>query len=194
MSEHPIIFSGAMVRAILDGRKTQTRRVISRWRYPIVMVGPAGTEDDPASWGWPTQDGDYALLDQRLPRSGHEHRITSPYGVPGDVLWVRETWALAFDRVEHAGKEWIYAADPGPEPFRWRSPIHMPRKASRLTLRVTDVRAERLHAITEAEAKAEGVEDRTSFASGWDSINGKRAAWTSNPWIWVVTFEPKEEP
>jgi hypothetical protein len=180
VAEHPILFSGPMVRAILEGRKTQTRRVI---RNPsrlvnLMMAGEAG------EW--------------------------CPYGQTGDLLWVRETWAPnevlpIADRPSGAA---IYRAD---ERYSatWRPSIHMPRWASRLTLRLTDVRVQRLQEITGRDAVAEGIEkvpaknvppelagawsaNETVFAFArlWDSINAKRGySWDSNPFCWALTFE-----
>jgi hypothetical protein len=167
MSERPILFSGPMVRALLEGRKTQTRRIVK----------------------------------------GHPHvlpplNIGCPYGVPGDRLWVRETWhpsdsgpelyAADYDSKERAGVE------------AWKPSIHMPRRASRITLEVTDVRVERLQDITEDEARAEGCDGKScpvgnlrawsasqcryQFAWLWDEINGSRAAWSDNPYVWAITF------
>jgi hypothetical protein len=132
-----------------------------------------------------------------------------PYGVPGDRLWVRETWAPQPEREEawklpeHEGgggsaDDVCYRADERPNDHqlgglthgvaRWRPSIYMPRFASRITLEVTDVRADRLQDITEEDAKAEGVERQSTFRELWDGINGKRAPWSSNPFVWVVGF------
>ena len=194
MKERPVIFTGDSVRAILAGRKTQTRRIVkpqpqktrSGWEWVTPRV----------TWYWP----------------GGIH--TCPYGKPGDRLWVRETWATDFE------KNVLYrTTDPSPSPMGaygakrmvdgaksiWRSPIHMPRWASRITLEITGVRAERLQEISEADAQREGwsfdQQDvfqaydpvtmdtaRRWFQANWDSINGKRALWASNPYVWVVEF------
>lgn len=185
-NERPILFSGAMVRAILDGKKTQTRRVVK--------------PQPPADWvpsPWP-YDG-AAWSDRRC-----------PYGAPGDRLWVRETWApispdeerrpIRECRIEYRAD--TSAARPGgwdedtddPEAARWRPSIHMPRWASRLTLEVTGVRVERVQDISEDDARAEGVypyadNPRRFFQELWNSINGARGyGWNSNPWVWVVEF------
>lgn len=167
MIERPILFSAPMVRAVLAGRKSQTRRVI-RLPFSRGWLGPC------------------------------------PYGIPGHSLWVKETWARHPD-----GDGVVYrATDPGWDDegqIKWRPSIYMPRTASRITLETTGVRAERLQDISERDAMSEGVERdgagwrnyyhvaaRDSFASLWDSINGKRAPWASNPWVWVVTFARKE--
>lgn len=197
MKERPILFSAPMVRAILDGRKTQTRRVVR---------GQVGALDR----GQPTIVGGPAC----------------PYGAPGDRLWVRETWAAIDERGEavsrrtrhvdqNCGDRLVYRADDRVLTEQWRSPLFMPRWASRITLEVTTVRVERLQAITEEDACAEGVTQtdgrwwdgaphavkgtpralptaREAFADLWDAINGKRAPWSSNPWVWVVSFRRVE--
>ena len=182
MKERPIVLSAPMVRAILAGTKTQARRVV---RWPV--LGPS--------------DG----RKRRVYGPGDVAEISAakglcPHGSPGDMLWVRETWRI--DDYDDANT--IYAAD-HPEAFaetrgiiRWRPSIHMPRERARLSLRVTSVRVERLHAITDEDARAEGVltlEPRTGattarerFADMWSEING-RASWDASPWVWVVSFE-----
>lgn len=191
MKERPILFSGPMVRALLEGQKTVTRRVV---RWPL--LGPS--------------DGRKrrVYLPDDLTGSDAASRKLCPYGVPGDRLWVRETWAPGGAEVPGAGKvnpqnpaqAAFYRADRETLPEAWSawSPsIHMPRWASRLTLRVTDVRVERLHAIDGADAVREGIAPTTRneapaavrFAELWDRVGGKRAPWASNPWVWRVAFE-----
>lgn len=178
MTERPILFSGAMVRAILDGRKTQTRRLINP--QPTMIV-----------------DGVARIPSARRKVSGYDipanQDARSPYGQPGDRLWVRETVCLA-------GSVPFYRADG--ETFakvRWSPAIHMPRTASRLTLEVLEVRVQRLQEIGEEDAVAEGVEMvpfgsmRGEFHALWDSINAKRAPWASNPWVWALTFSKVAE-
>jgi hypothetical protein len=220
MRERPILFSGPMVRALLAGRKTQTRRVVR-------------PQPEPCSYA----DG-YAIAGQRI--EGNPAVLAQcPYGAPGDALWVRETWR-ALERAEDAvdgirfaadgafvpieptaaaAERWMDAYDNGSHGERWRPSIFMPRWASRLSLRVTDVRVERLQEISEEDATAEGIErvdfheylDRKcrngglpsgiampapyarDFGKLWDTINGKRAPWASNPWVWVVSFASEEE-
>jgi hypothetical protein len=206
--ERPILFSGPMVRAILDGRKTQTRRVVK----PQPDAGPNGTMVDLGG-------ASFGLLDGSL--SG-EWRC--PFGAPGDRLWVRETFydydagepapqgatdfhtdALLDERIEYRATPWTHEfADPeecGP----WTSSIHMPRWASRITLEVTDVRVGRVQAITAADCIAEGIASRGMDSNGpniasammyiedyktlWDSLNAKRGyGWNVNPWAWAVSF------
>lgn len=196
MHERPILFSGPMVRAILEGRKTQTRRMIKPdwWR----CLDPEDVDD-------------------------RARALTMcPYGEPGDSLWVRE-------RIDRLGEpegadRWcasVYAADLQPtkaDAWPWQRsslpPMHCPRGLSRITLRVTSVRVERLQEISGYDVVAEGVRvegcpcercGQTSemcpgteldhvcaFAKLWESINGSRAPWQSNPWVWAVGFERVE--
>lgn len=196
MAERPILFSGAMVRAILAGTKTQTRRVVK----PQPYVDAQGN----ACWNGSNfgQDGRGPLLRSLASPvpSSRTKRVHCPYGAPGDRLWGRETWCpltLGF----------AYAADPiwnGAPAGRWRPSIHMPRAASRITLEITGVRVERLQDISEADAMAEGCslecmtptgDDSGSAIHGpggyialWESINGP-GSWDANPWVWVVEFK-----
>lgn len=184
MKERPIIFNDAMVRAILEGRKTQTRRTVKP------MSRRVGREFT----GWV------------LP----EYRGDCPFGKPGDRLWVRECWRVSSahdclaprDIPSDVGVE--YRADnlPGIFNSKGRPSIHMPRWASRITLEITGVRVERLQDINEADAIAEGCEGErysvghgdsiekapsTIFSELWQSIYGAES-WQSNPWVWVVEF------
>ena len=217
MKERPIRFSAPMVRAIIDGSKTQTRRVVKplrRWssQYPILDAIACAASH--AAWWW---DGLHSHVGIMQP---------CPYGKPGDRLWVRETWAetdrhdgtpvvayraggcIGVGRTQRDGPDHLiraFAWDDAPEGgIRWRASIHMPRWASRILLEVTDVRVERLQDISEADAQAEGVKvdgnghavrddvvnvggARTAFAELWESINGPDS-WATNPWVWVVEF------
>lgn len=215
--ERPILFSGAMVLAILAGKKTQTRRIIShdaRGADQVLWTDKArlwpGREDEPYV-GWVAQV--HKLNGLYLP-------LTCPYGQPGDRLWVRETWYPAFRRdgkKTGVGAGVVYRADDGTHRLSlgwtpngkgggWKPSIHMPRWASRLTLEVVSVRAERLNAISEDDCRAEGcggwevqapydggVIDwqtaREDFAETWNRINGE-GAWLRNPWVWAVEFNP----
>jgi hypothetical protein len=145
----------------------------------------------------------------------------NPYGKPGDLLWVRETWGAVWPadepvplrqcEIEYRADlppgctdrpgEWPADEGNGPEVPKWRPSIHMPRWASRITLRITDIRVERLQDITENDAKAEGCDPvvhpdgavdcgtrKTTFAKLWNHINGP-GAWDENPWVWVISFE-----
>lgn len=189
MSDRPIIFSGPMVRAMLGHRKTQTRRIVKP--QPASHQGKIEWSDHNPGW-WIVQ-GDV---------SNTWSRVRCPYGVPGDRLWVRETWTKVAVHPDGGGVVG-YRADPAHaeiyKDYRWRPSIYMPRWASRLTLEITDVRVQRLQEISEEDAMAEGCERvpkpimpdstyRLCFERLWQSINAKRAPWASNPWVWAVTF------
>lgn len=216
MSERSIIFSAPMVRAILEGRKTQTRRVV---RAPDIENADvwSRTPDELGRWEWGMSADGGAV--------GHGGFVRCPYGAPGDTLWVRETWTREVNPMtSRLTGRFLYAATDecdmlddgdgyavtnkdGSQRSPWKSPIHMPRAASRLTLRLTDVRVERLQEITDADAIAEGIgpfannitvdcdteSPRRVFGGLWDSINGRTHPWSSNPWVWVVSFERVEQ-
>ena len=205
MKEHPILFSGPMVNAILGGRKTMTRRVVKR--LPCDCDGNWFPEEFPATTteGW-----------QTIGHSGEwwcsccsSDSIKCPYGKPGDRLWVRETWGL-WDTQPSDGPEraqvFYRATDGEKHHLRhqlWRPSIFMPRWASRITLEIICIRVERLHEIDGPDSKKEGVDLpttelfpltnrnfklRVQFEKLWDSINGKKYPWKSNPWVWVIEF------
>jgi len=194
--ERPILFSGPMVRAILAGRKTQTRRVV-RWkgRTPPTAAEFCGLTD---SLGYPASEGFiWAGFGNR--RDPLYWRC--PYGRPGDRLWVRETWGIdpndmAIDLPDRANRIVYRADDSEDRPYHWgwHSPIYMPRWASRLTLEVTAVRVEQVQEITEADAKAEGCDGgKNVFQDLWEALNRKRGfGWDVNPWVWVVCFKRLE--
>jgi hypothetical protein len=207
MSEHPILFNGDMVRAILDERKTQTRRVVKLtgdmryWRSVDRMAGER--------WRFATK-GAKVWTDLRC-----------PYGQPGDRLWVRETFmtgtnfggkfivAYRADKSCHVrnqstkgvpNADYSYPLDDYDESenIKWRPSIHMPRWASRITLEITDLRVERVQEIPPQDVIAEGITRRTEdcaeelgeFRELWNTINAKRGyGWDANPWVWVVTFK-----
>lgn len=207
---HPILFTAEMVRAILDNRKNQTRRVISP--QPIIPpdFAPPYISDgclscikrSPDFQGW------FWVGDQQ------GKKIRCPYAV-GDLLWVREAWAMdqVFDdKPGSAGNKlctrWFRADDTCAGPTncndtrgRWRSSRFMPRWASRITLRIKDVRVERVQEISETDAEAEGVIGidsvlgivipyRADFRAIWERINGARGfGWSVNPYVWVIEFE-----
>lgn len=213
IKERPILFSAPLVRAILDGRKTVTRRVVNIQPRSRADIGSFGK-------GQPFIRNPDAT--KRNPGC--------PYGRPGDRLWVRETWYCDHFEVMRGpylkpddlnvseaidDGTLVYAAD-GLTPYEadqpiWKPSIHMPRWASRLLLEITDVRVERLQAISDKQALAEGVrlyadhaalgdwyhvegketysaDPRKSFELLWSSINGP-TAWDANPWVWVVEFK-----
>ena len=209
MKERPILFSGPMVRAILEGRKTMTRRVV-KLRYGADVVVTNGQVWKPA----------------RVDYAGY---VDCPYGQVGDRLWVREAFsgphcmdasdgckAVPPSKWGDCSRIW-YWADGNMTEGDWTRPrpsIHMPRWASRILLEIVAVRVERLQDISEADAQAEGVERvvagvgwrrycdpdseevgvppcgdaRRSFRSLWKFINGDEN-WNANPWVWVVEFK-----
>lgn len=195
MIERPILFSAQMVCAILDGRKTVTRRVI---KPQPAECGNGWMEyrngKSKVTWHDPTAQESI----RTAPIENH-----CPYGAPGDLLWVRETFAVNMV----AGKNFVfYRADSAPDGdgAKWKPSIFMPRQYSRITLRITSVHAERLKNIKDTDAIAEGVTltgsiDTTGITTGqpvqdfallWDSINAERGfTWVSNPFVWVVSFE-----
>lgn len=171
MTERPILFQGAMVRAILDGSKTQTRRVMARQKKydftDYTLFGQRGHPDDEAEhrggWAQPWVAIEHA---PDWP-DGKDDQCTCPYASErGDRLWVRETWAQNWNQLSDTrmDRSYVYRADGGPRAqdngtdLPWRPSIHMPRAASRITLEVTEVRVERLQDISEADAIAEGIE------------------------------------
>ncbi len=197
MGEKPILFSGEMVRAILDGRKTQTRRIVKGTKCPYgktndrlwvrethaiesnLRVLPANqypppfSDGRPTSWRHDAEIGDYWLQ--------CHYRATDP----------RPELAC-----EHEAC--------GNDPCRrvWRPSIHMPRWASRIQLEITGLRMELLQDISDEDAKSEGIETperpddlgaySIGFAVLWNQINGKKHPWASNPWVWVVEFAAQQ--
>lgn len=184
MKAKPILFSGEMIRALLDGRKTQTRRIIAAKHVPFIET-----------------------LSQRFFDGEWDDR-PFPYGKPGDLLWVRETFYP------------VYAQDPGynnGQPIeydyratykegdrlgdywakkKWKPGIHMPRAASRITLELTAVRVEQIQKITTGDAWAEGCPHSDVnaidiwFKPLWNSLNAARGfGWDKNPWVWVIGFK-----
>jgi hypothetical protein len=205
MTDKPILFSAPMVRALLEGRKTQTRRVLK----PQPETFPIGSDGRQCDVYLTHVEGD------RLPRislgNGRSGVITRQEvkAAVGDRLWVREAWA-PLSALTHSdpgcralAEGGFYRADDGTidgEITRWRPSIHMPRWASRITLTVTDVRVERLQSISEADAIAEGCAPddeglnpnyygpaRDLYGHLWDRINGP-GAWASDPWVAAYTF------
>ncbi|HHK9677814.1 TPA: hypothetical protein ACQZJK_002455 [Klebsiella pneumoniae] len=234
MKERGMIFNGEMVRAILDGRKTQTRRIIKD-----CTVGR-----DQISKFIQIEKKFIGCYPEDVPELIRE---CCPYGVTGDRIWVRETWGVVSHELDEDGRirPWtpdrpatvihempfgngyysghaIYAADgdftwgddDGYEDGRscWKPSIHMPRAASRILLEITDVRVERLNAISEEDARAEGIIDggclncgepepcgcanpepdaTDAFAYLWKSIYGQES-WNADPWVWVIEFKRVE--
>lgn len=209
MTERPIIFSGPMVRAILAGRKTVTRRVVKLPKWADSSQGIEVEQLHGDGPPWPV-----AISRE----TGCPVDLDCPYGQPGDRLWVRETWTHDAPDIETARAAYedallggmtygpyYRATECAPDTLTWRPSIHMPRWASRITLEVMSVRVERLQEISEADAHAEGATwadnrpghdypktKREAFSALWDSINGKSHPWSSNPWVWRVEFKRVE--
>lgn len=233
MKERGMIFNGEMVRAILDGRKTQTRRPI-KWKQ--TRFTEIGEREDGSKWPW-SEDAEHAC----------DFWHPCPFGAVGDRIWVRETWsdvnldgapAVAYradDEVYDLMENESLLDEDGAFNYQdtrvskyqfaawhsdlisgiegnWRPSIHMPRWASRILLEITDVRVERLNAISEEDARAEGIIDggclncgepepcgcanpepdaTDAFAYLWQSIYGQES-WNANPWVWVIEFERVE--
>lgn len=189
--ERPILFQPRLVRAILDGRKSVTRRVINPQPDEVQLAGYPALEWKFATWA-----------------KADEPKFPTPYGMIGDHLWVRETWARDEGRPGKPAHV-IYRADKE-YPGKWRPSIFMPRWASRLQLVVTKIQAERLQFITEDQAILEGVvpdahaqkiaainggrfEGRphvAQFVTGWARMHRSREHyhWDANPWVWVISF------
>jgi hypothetical protein len=184
--ERPILFSGPMIRAILDGLKTQTRRVIlHRHAFKTHHEKCLNSE---------VEEARRAPL--MLPQKDYKEAVAylethCPYGKPGDHLWVRETWkegmTIAFHYRATASEELKKVA-------RWRPSIFMPRAACRIKLEIEKISVERLKDITWNEARREGMEEVgphavRDFRVLWDSLNKKRGfGWEKNPWVWVLEF------
>lgn len=229
--EGPLLLKGQLVRATLDGQKTQTRRLVTR----VAGLGPVREFQRSTTPGW-----DWIMRDRRGLWNDLRHAdllSRCPYGSVGDRLWVREEWwhykstelemagfiGGTVANLDGEGSRFHRNDDFSPEehPHIWkkRPSIHMPRWASRLALDVIEVGVQRLQDITDDDARAEGMdwaaphffdesdhdddrEDprevgyppagasfaRDNFRRAWDHINGKRASWGANPWVWVITF------
>lgn len=216
MKERPIIFSAPMVRALLDGTKTQTRRPVKPQPpadAPLIYVGRyAPALIDRRGEMYPGADVFGAEFDDG---SDGAWCIKCPYGAPGDRLWVKETIRLLPEfkpESEHAVSEFladgeITKADAWPWKRRVLPSIHMPRGLSRITLEITEVRVQRLHQISDEDAVAEGCLPRPpprggtatvasfdmsspikAFERLWRGINGDDS-WFANPWVWALTFK-----
>lgn len=195
MKERPIMFSAPMVRAIREGRKTQTRRIV-REPQPR-LIDPCHKYNPHKFTFW---------HDDHYPNGSG---VFCPYGVPGDRLWVREAWyydvpphKLPSKKPKDFDADSLYFRADGkccqqiPECScaevgkpKWKPSIHLPRWASRLTLEITDVRVQRVRDIDMNDVEAEGVSHDTdgAFQAAWASINGPDS-WDANPWVWAITF------
>lgn len=212
MKEHPILFSGDMVRAILEGRKTQTRRII---------------KPQPELKAYPHPDNFYSEEKQKFVSRGNinlfwkgtqthidEFNQRCIYGKIGDQLWVRETWAKVLGEED---LRFVYKAtnveelntgdeDDDGNIFKWRPSIFMPRKASRIQLEIVNIRVERVNNISALDCIAEGIDKelckdynhdnifldeeaaKELYEELWIKINGKES-WEKNPWVWVIEFK-----
>jgi hypothetical protein len=196
MKERPILMNTFSIRGILNGRKTQTRRVV-RCDQQFINV-------DDISEPHEVYVGCGKTIDWfGRPAKNSFRQVPCPYGKPGDRLWVRETWnsdqkyADLRPSMIPRGAQIYYKADgpdkPDPDGIVpiWRPSIHMPRWASRLTLEITDVRVERVQDIAPEDVFAEGIHSVKvgAFMGLWDSIYAERGlSWASNPWVWVIEF------
>ena len=204
MAERPILFSTPMVRAILDGRKTQTRRIV---------------KDIPLGYDFVGASEDKTYL-RAITDKGRVLWTIDPRWHIGDVLWVRETWKELQgapdieDGTTDTGNYVYKADDEAGHVLKWKPSIFMPKEACRIKLRVTDIRVEQLQDISYEDAIAEGIESDCQFYRSnaylhqykdyergdfdcdsigsymtlWESINGK-GSWDKNPFVWVITFE-----
>lgn len=205
ISERPILFQTDMVKAILEGKKTQTRRT-----KKLDLINEC-----PVCWMYkgttPTLNPDTHVFG-RLNKDDKvifHHKVKSSYGKPGDLLWVRETW-LKLDRDHVITNQFSYKANGDAETedlrkdyiksgrkYQWKPSIHMPKSAARIWLMIEDIRVERLQDISEKDARAEGVKrghwpfeeswGRSGFIDLWEYINGHNS-WHQNPWLWVIKY------
>lgn len=196
VKERPILFSAPMVRAILEGRKTQTRRVIVE--QPIAATTEVRRMVVPNEFGeWSCHTADGAHFGTRRCK----------FGEPGERLWVRETWRrLPGWNSRDKSREYAFRADGDFPDLTWKPSIFMPREACRILLEVVSVRAERLQAMTHMDWRADFAQSGAEIESAlgtftgdvrrremsqtfWDSINAERGfTWASNPWVWVIEF------
>jgi hypothetical protein len=208
--ERPIIFGAESIRSILEGRKTQTRRVVKLTKWVVEHDTIIQCEEEAIRIVQQAREDGAILRDSFL---------RCPFGTPGDYLWVREGFfAESREMIFYRATHTQYENDPD---SGWKSPIFMPRWASRITLEITGVRVERLQEISEQDARAEGAEPdfdpegskpatcvspedvkwlgtsdleqisfnrRHGYRIAWDRLNGKKHPWKQNPWAWVILF------
>lgn len=217
MKERGIIFNGAMVRAILSGQKTQTRRIMKqqppeRWS-PVTSSGEPDLQARTYTQGVVDRHGCLQAGPQVFGVADEEWGAVSPFGQPGDRLWVRETWVHIDDeddKFDGMGSQTYYrASSPASDDrwlkdrgLKWKPSIHMPRHAARILLEITDVRIERLNSISDEDCRKEGCHGghgaipgyqysatpREQFSHLWQSIYGQES-WDSNPWVWIYEFK-----
>jgi hypothetical protein len=196
VKEKPILFSGPMVRAILDGKKTVTRRIMKPQPVPKPVDYKYG-----GHW-WDSKKAQ-SMVDVEGFLRGDDPTVAGcfcPYGEPGEQLWVRETWADTTPFMHDEGGIVYRATDPlwseMDEEFKWKPSIHMRREYSRIQLRIDDVDVERIQEVQYTDIQAEGFEadprvsiDDSEFRKLWDQLNAERGfPWSRNPWVWVITF------
>ncbi|HIE8539004.1 TPA: hypothetical protein ACXPXP_003271 [Klebsiella pneumoniae] len=200
ISERGMIFNAEMVRALLDGRKTQTRRPI-KWKQ--TRFTEIGEREDGSKWPW-SEDAEHAC----------DFWHPCPFGAVGDRIWVREAFRVhsratdvatlvykASERnswTEQTRRVPVAVCNKPATPEKWTPSLHMPRWASRILLEITGVRVERLRSMSQDDARAEGViaasgpmEAGLAFREQWDSIYGEES-WKANPWVWVIEFKRVE--
>ena len=233
MKERPIVFSANMIKAILAGAKTQTRRIINGAPKNAGHVEYSVPEKCGSGCTHTGHDGYALFFEGPTVYSRGLASVKCRHGIAGDQLWVRERWRTherpadgvdgimyaadqSFRRIEDTAKAadaWVEAHDNDRFCGRWRSPLFLPRWASRIQLEITGVRVERLNAITEVDAIAEGMAHAPPFPSDdegdcwtsrrdinrarfeylWCELHGwKPNAWVLNPWVWVLDFKRVE--
>lgn len=203
MAIKPILFNTEMVRAILDGRKACTRRLVKpqpdeKHTYPLGFVTDSTEKKEVGCFGF------------GIDEYGGSIQYAKPPYQPGDILYVRETWCddRQFTHDSTPGRYFYKASESGN--FKWKPSIHMPKEAARIFLKVTDVRVERLQEITSQGAWKEGARcsclypvpdcagNKTAFIEIWNSTIKKsdleRYGWDANPYVWVISFERCEKP
>jgi len=189
-----VIFNAESVKAILAGQKTETRRVV-RPQPPTDNLGVGTSMFSKPDWEWRTltDDGNVAV-----------NMFKYPYGWPavGGRAYVRETWGYSATLPHYAQSTrddvyWFayphlrgHRADNPPGNWCWKSPLYMPRWASRIEIEITSVGVERLQDIKDDGICAEGMTDRDQFAAAWDALNARRGfSWSANPYVWVLKFK-----
>lgn len=208
MKERPITMLGSSVRGTMAGSKDQTRRIC---KQADMLMGMRPGAPDWADAVYPARESGWIAWKGLFPpgprleeetKFHYKDGFQCPYGRPGDRLWVRETW------IDNWGAGVIYRADYDPDSFEygakgWKSPYRMFRKDSRLLLEITAIRVEQVQDISLEDCLSEGItvdmethagqywreEAIAKYAALWDSINAKRAPWSSNPWVWVISYQ-----